>query len=483
VPATGVGGGNLIGRMMPRKATFGTFDPMAGGGTMLPGGPAGKLMAAPTGADLVKLLGVSPDDEAGFGKIGSVWGDEASGTLGKLDASSIVMFPPEVDLGPGVPPDASAPPGRSNTDRFGDGAMASLGGSWSNVDRWNDGITQAQQQAYEKTGVWVPGNVIKSIMRIESNGEWQSGQGDVSPHGYFGLMQVGPGSWGYGTDWDPQRAFNDPYYNIFAGTMELARRYNDAMSQNPGYDWSNVAVGYFSGHYSPNGAHDGFNSDYNYQRMFQDNLGQLGGLGGTSGYTNELGGTGGGGMGVAAIWGGQGDYPITQDMGLTDFARGNALYDYARAYHGFEGHPGLDIGTPYGTSLYTPVGGTVVFGGGSGYYANNGNAGPGVGEFRIRLDNGDELILGHMSQISVRPGQRLQAGAYIGQSGSENGAHVHVEYRQADGQGGFYIADPREVLNGYVSPIGGGGTSGGSAGYGMYESPMQRMRRYMGGGA
>jgi hypothetical protein len=77
------------------------------------------------------------------------------------------------------------------------------------------------------------------------------------------------------------------------------------------------------------------------------------------------------------------------------------------------------------------------------------------GEFAITLDNGDILILGHMSRINVNVGDRLGAGALIGLSGGSDGAHVHVEYRQRQADGSYRIVDPRTMLGG--GPTGGGG--------------------------
>jgi murein DD-endopeptidase MepM/ murein hydrolase activator NlpD len=280
-------------------------------------------------------------------------------------------------------------------------------------------------------------------MKLESDGVWQT-----SPAGAIGYMQVMP-------FWGPDLGLNlnDHYQNILAGAKVL----KSYLDQNGGNFYE--ALRGYHGY-----GDDGYTNDRQYADIVTGNYQQLLNGGGV-GAIPVAGGIAQA-AGLSTIWGGQGSFPITQDMGLTDFAQGNSLYDYARAYHGFQGHPGLDIGTPSGTKLYTPVSGTVKFAGGSGYYANYGDASPGHGEFRIVLDNGDELILGHMSQINLRPGDRVNAGTLVGLSGGENGDHVHVEYRKSDGQGGFYIADPRQVLSGgAVALTGSPAYSNSGAGY------------------
>ncbi len=157
---------------------------------------------------------------------------------------------------------------------------------------------------------------------------------------------------------------------------------------------------------------------------------------------------GAGSRGFAAIWGG-GPAPVTQEFGTTDYSDGNPIYDYGREY-GATGHTGVDIGLADGTPLFTPVAGTVVIAGGSGYFRDEtGTRDPATsGELRLRLANGDLLILGHLGAIAVGAGQRLPAGAPVGRSGTANGPHVHVEYRRVDAAlpSGYRIVDPRPAL-------------------------------------
>jgi murein DD-endopeptidase MepM/ murein hydrolase activator NlpD len=174
---------------------------------------------------------------------------------------------------------------------------------------------------------------------------------------------------------------------------------------------------------------------------------------------------------LGAITGGQGS--LMQDFGATGYAAENpGVYAYETQMGMEPGqHTGLDIGVARGTRLYTPVGGEVIFAGpespGVCYYKDGDACEAGKGELRIRLDNGDELILGHMSSIGVRPGQRVAAGDWAGFSGGSDGDHVHVEYRIRDSgtPSGWRIVDPRTRLGQQAaaparpSYYGGGGSS------------------------
>jgi len=149
--------------------------------------------------------------------------------------------------------------------------------------------------------------------------------------------------------------------------------------------------------------------------------------------------------GLAAMWGGQ-DFPISQEFGHTLFSvQHNRMYAYGVAYglDGFE-HPGIDIGMPAGTPLYSPVKGTVKIAGGTPYYTFYGNGKAGVGELLIETDNGDEVILGHMGRIVVTVGQKVKPGQFLGLSGGDNGDHLHLETREIQGGTWYRVVDPRK---------------------------------------
>lgn len=334
------------------------------------------------------------------------------------------------------------------------------GGDWATINQWDDAIAKAQAQIKAELGITVPADVAKSIMKIESNGVMLGPNQD----GAVGLMQLTPNAYG---SYDYSRLSSDPYYNVYAGMKDLAYRYLNSPSKT----WDEAAVGYFSGHYTPNGARDAGgqgNSDYWYLDQFRQNLAALGG--GTTGAPS--GGTGG--SGFAAIWGGQGDHQVTQPFGWTDFARNSPYAQTAYAYTADYtrdrqpmGHAGVDVGMDHGTSLYAPVTGRVVIAGGSGYYCDEdeGMCGPGHGELAIEMANGDQIILGHMRNINLTVGQTVSAGTFVGTSGGENGGHVHVEYRKWVGNGvtnsGYEVVDPQQALGGaFTGSFSGGGGNG-----------------------
>ena len=148
---------------------------------------------------------------------------------------------------------------------------------------------------------------------------------------------------------------------------------------------------------------------------------------------------------LATIWSHKG-YPISQEYGHTWFSvRHSSWYWYGAGYglDGFE-HPGLDIGMPAGTALYSPVDGTVKISGGVPFYTYYGNGLPGVGELLIETESGDQVILGHMGLITVRVGDKVEVGQLVGLSGGDNGDHLHLETRQIQKGGYFLIVDPRK---------------------------------------
>jgi murein DD-endopeptidase MepM/ murein hydrolase activator NlpD len=150
--------------------------------------------------------------------------------------------------------------------------------------------------------------------------------------------------------------------------------------------------------------------------------------------------------GLAAIWNNVEDFPITQEFGHTDFSVTHpSWYAYGLTYglDGYE-HPGLDIGMPAGTPLYSPVEGTVKIAGGVPFYTFYGNGAPGVGELLIETASGDQVILGHMGRITVNVGDHVVAGQFVGLSGGDNGDHLHLEVREIQSDKSYKIVDPRK---------------------------------------
>jgi murein DD-endopeptidase MepM/ murein hydrolase activator NlpD len=88
---------------------------------------------------------------------------------------------------------------------------------------------------------------------------------------------------------------------------------------------------------------------------------------------------------------------------------------------GSEFHSGIDIGAERGTPVRAPSPGTVAF---AGSHAAYGRA--------VMLDHGYDLktLYGHLSKISVAPGQRVERGGEIGLTGNtgrSSGPHLHYE--------------------------------------------------------
>jgi murein DD-endopeptidase MepM/ murein hydrolase activator NlpD len=93
---------------------------------------------------------------------------------------------------------------------------------------------------------------------------------------------------------------------------------------------------------------------------------------------------------------------------------------------GWEFHTGIDIRAPMGTPVCAPMAGTVI---------ETGNAAGGSDRDRIfgnyiiiRHNSEYTTLYGHLSQILVRPGQRVTVGTVIGKSGDTGeatGPHLH----------------------------------------------------------
>ncbi len=167
---------------------------------------------------------------------------------------------------------------------------------------------------------------------------------------------------------------------------------------------------------------------------------------------------------VNAVWGG-GDRQINQEHGPTAFSLGAGrwMYEYSVGVLGTYGHPGIDVGMPAGTRLYSPVSGTVIRAGNTGSYNNYGPAlGPVTGELRIRTDSGHDLILGHTAGINVKVGDRVTPGMQVGLSGNMNGDHLHLEYRIPDTSmgSGWRAVDPRQALGGQFTGYNQGARTG-----------------------
>lgn len=376
--------------------------------------------------------------------------------------------------------------------------MSSLGGDWSGVDKWNPQI----QQAANKYGV--PANLIKAVMKLESGGAnvGTNGAGAIGP------MQVVGSIWG-NSGYD----LFDPAQNIMAGAMILKQNYDQyaGWAQANGMDpWQAAIMSYYAGNpYNPN-AHDNV-SDGGSGMPASSYVDQIWGAyqslnGSPSGGMSGQMAPNGGSFGVTSVVGGGASY----DWGSFGAPSGNGLYGYGTSY-GLNGaqHTGIDIAAPVGAPEYAAMGGTVMCAGtgvgsgtdGGGCAAFNyvpnfdgaPQAGNGNGRIEILLDNGAVLIYGHSLSAGVQPGQRVQAGQVIGQSGGMNSAHTHLEARVRDSSmpSGWRIVDPATVLGAGFTSTGssatyGQTTTGGTQGGGniytpTYSRPQQGRIGWSGG--
>ena len=87
-------------------------------------------------------------------------------------------------------------------------------------------------------------------------------------------------------------------------------------------------------------------------------------------------------------------------------------------------HAGVDIAAPHGTPIRAAGAGVVVSAGAAEGYGN-----------AVLIDHGNGFLThyGHMSTITVQPGQRVEVGGQIGNEGStghSTGPHLHFEVHQ-----------------------------------------------------
>ncbi|HVU72579.1 MAG TPA: M23 family metallopeptidase [Mycobacteriales bacterium] len=105
--------------------------------------------------------------------------------------------------------------------------------------------------------------------------------------------------------------------------------------------------------------------------------------------------------------------PITQGFGVHN----------GRDPHG---HPGIDIGAPFGAPIYAASAGTVIYAGPAEGFGN---------EVILLHAGGVQTVYGHMEKIIVAPGQAVRAGqpiALVGSEGESTGPHLHFEVHVND---------------------------------------------------
>ncbi|WP_327703310.1 M23 family metallopeptidase [Streptomyces decoyicus] len=88
-------------------------------------------------------------------------------------------------------------------------------------------------------------------------------------------------------------------------------------------------------------------------------------------------------------------------------------------------HTGIDLAVRPGTRVRSVGAGTVVLARRSGAYGK---------AVTIRMKDGRYTLFGHLSRITVRPGQKVRARTRLGYSGStgrSTGPHLHFEVRKS----------------------------------------------------
>lgn len=334
----------------------------------------------------------------------------------------------------------------------------SVGGQFTNVSAIAGGnLANAANyinQSAAQNGI--PANLLAAFIARESTGDWNrdgSRYVYLPDRGHYILPYAGM------TDPAIRRVGMDPRSLIGnqAGQIEAAARLIRQVADNEakGYGWEGVANVFYSG--DPTGSSTpgdswqyGSTNSYTRDIMNFWNILEPGGPNAPfNGGQGSPGGATGQAYDINGIWGG-GQYSITQEHGPSHFSLNvrPEWYTYAKGV-GVNGHPGIDVGMPDGTMLYSPVNGTVIAAGGTGSYYDRRGDGPGRGELRIQTDSGDIVILGHTSAITVRAGQRITAGTPVARSGDMNGPHLHLEVRvPGSTSSGWQAVDPRQYFQG-----------------------------------
>ncbi|WP_310409978.1 M23 family metallopeptidase [Chamaesiphon sp. OTE_8_metabat_110] len=102
-------------------------------------------------------------------------------------------------------------------------------------------------------------------------------------------------------------------------------------------------------------------------------------------------------------------------------------------------HSGIDIAAPSGTPVVATATGTVISAGWNGGYGK---------AIVIQHNDSQQTLYGHLSEISVQPGQQIVQGSVIGlvgSTGNSTGPHLHFEAR-SPGANGWVAVDPTQEI-------------------------------------
>jgi murein DD-endopeptidase MepM/ murein hydrolase activator NlpD len=118
------------------------------------------------------------------------------------------------------------------------------------------------------------------------------------------------------------------------------------------------------------------------------------------------------------------------------------------ALRDYRPHKGIDLAMPEGTELRAIADGVI-----DRVYDGTGAIGKGVS---IRLEDGTRAIYGHMSDVDVSVGDKVNVGQTLGEAGStghSTGSHLHFALRDSDGS----WIDPTPVADELAEMSGEGG--------------------------
>jgi hypothetical protein len=157
------------------------------------------------------------------------------------------------------------------------------------------------------------------------------------------------------------------------------------------------------------------------------------------------------------------DYPVILGYGCTTFE----LEPFDPRFDcppGYRVHEAIDFETPVGTPVYAGLPAIVTTVGAPETH----DYGPHY--LRLWLDEGHDLLLGHLSAALVRSGDRVRVGqllGYTGDLGETNWPNLHFEVR-AHGGSTYTSVDPAP----YLTFAGGGGSPASTAPDSLDPSPV-----------
>lgn len=157
----------------------------------------------------------------------------------------------------------------------------------------------------------------------------------------------------------------------------------------------------------------------------------------------------------------EGSEDPTDDSDVTSSSSGKATTPVAKGAYSIAAtfgqygswsrwHTGVDFSAPIGTPIHAPGDGTIT-------NAGMGSASGWAGNYVVvKFADGNQMLMAHMSSVSVSNGQHVSAGqviGHVGMTGRAFGPHTHVEfYPKGISPGDVYKA--KDPVSNYFSPHG-----------------------------